>query len=76
MAGAYKATATEALEAELDVKPLDLHTGRTALVAAARNMLASTNAGIQGRIQTITRRPHRQPRRGRGRAEPPANTIP
>lgn len=43
MAGAYKATAAEALEVELEVEPPNLYTAKTALTEAHRLNQASTS---------------------------------
>ncbi len=56
VAGAYKATSTEALEAELGVEPLDLYTGRRAAAAAARHALSEARKGIVARTEAILHR--------------------
>lgn len=51
--GAYKATATEALEVEIHVEPLELYTGRQAAQAAARCRLSKAWSGIEARTRKI-----------------------
>lgn len=73
VAGAYKATATEALEAELGIVPLDLHVDSLAQKAAARMVRSQTLRMIDGRVAAILAG---QRRRGRiPKAESPFQTL-
>jgi retron-type reverse transcriptase len=53
VAGAYRATSTEALEAELGVLPLDIHVGTLAASAAARNELGEAGAATRAKVRNI-----------------------
>jgi len=58
VAGAYKATSAEALEAETHVKPLDIHVSKAALQAAARVKLSKAFHGIARRTEKVLRGSH------------------
>ena len=63
VAGAYKATSIEALEAELGIGPLDLQLGKCAAMAAARNAISEARKGTQRRVNLILSRQQRGRRR-------------
>lgn len=78
VAGAYKATPTEALEAEVGVEPLDLYCSRKASVAATRHALSEAGKGTRLRVRAIlTRRRKGKRRRARAaaRASPLTRTL-
>ena len=50
VAGAYRATSTEALEVETNVEPLELYIARLAAQAAARCKLSRAYHGIEARV--------------------------
>lgn len=58
VAGAYKATSVEALEAETHVEPLDIYISQIALQAAARNTLSPAFNGINMRAEKVLRGVH------------------
>jgi hypothetical protein len=62
VAGAYRATSVEALEAETHVEPLDMHTSKVALKAATRNTLSEAYKGTQRRVAGILKGRHRRGR--------------
>ena len=74
VAGAYKATSTEALEAEIGVEPLDLYLGKLAAITAIRNALSEAGKGTKQRIQAIASR-QRKGRRRRTRNEARASPL-
>ena len=55
LAGAYRATSTEALEVEINVEPLELYTTRLAAQPAARCKLSRAYHGIEARTSQILR---------------------
>ena len=67
VAGAYKATPTEALEAEVGVEPLDLYCSKRAAIAATRHTLSEAGRGARHRAQAILTR-QRKGKRRRARA--------
>ena len=60
VAGAYKATSVEALEAETHVEPLDIHASKVAIQAAARNKLSKAYTGIAARTKKALKGSHRR----------------
>ena len=64
VAGAYRASSTEALEIETNVEPLDLYTGRLAAQAAARCRLSKAYNEIDRHVNRILE--GRDRGRGRG----------
>jgi hypothetical protein len=62
VAGAYRATSVDALEAETHIEPLDMYTSKVALKAAARNTLSESYRGVQRRVASILRGRHRRGR--------------
>ena len=77
-AGAYKATPTEALEAEIGVEPLDVYCGKRASIAATRHTLSEAGKGTRLRVQAILTRQRKGKRRrtrAAARASPLARTL-
>ena len=78
VAGAYKATPTEALEAEVGVEPLDLYGSKRASIAATRHTLSEAGNGTRLRVQAILTRQRKGKRRrtrAAARASPLARTL-
>ena len=76
--GAYKATPTEALEAEIGVEPLDLYCSKRASIAATRHTLSEAGKGTRFRIQAILSRQRKGKRRRTrvaARASPLTRTL-
>ena len=71
ISGAYRATATTALEVELDVEPLDLYTQRLALASYQRQAVAQ-----QQEIQAFQDRLVRRQTFNRRRGRPVTATVP
>ena len=63
MAGADKATATETLEAEIGVNPLDLYLETTTTCAVARSALSKAGKEAQKRVTAILNQRERGSRR-------------
>ena len=77
-AGAYQATPTEALEAEMGVEPLDLYCSKRASIVATRHTLSEVGKDTRLRVQAIlSRRRKGKRRRTRvaARASPLTRTL-